>query len=522
MKRHMILFLLAASITQGYGQTPEVPQDFKMAVSDEFKTYKIDDRYVSIFDEKGKAIFILHQPHKRIMFTWFDDQLKKTGESDLLLDDLPSNYDYEGFSYVSGKLYLMYSVLQRASASTELYSRQVDFIAGKFTGVANKILEGKKILGGGVISGIPRFRYFNDPDSTHLMIVFRTESEIKNNALNNLQIFVQVNDADMQKIWSKELVMPYKEDMMEIKGYYLDSKGNSLVIIRAYDEKFRDERGVVRKFHYELLQCNQSEQVLKTSLDAGKKYLNFLKVKEDLHGKILCAGYYTNTETSLICDGVYTMYPDLSKENLLPESQKYYPFTDTIKKSFAYTAGERKQKGRARDDKKSESNMNLDQIFFDDEGNILITGEESYHYQSMNANDNFGYGVIVATKILASGELKWMTGVRREHQSFLSYEHDCMGSHLLDGNLVILYSELDKNLSLPPNKIPFPDSETGPNKRSLAYLKFDSNGNAQKGKICDEKMFVDLNSYGFQKTGDRYLMKMVGFSKHNFMRLSIN
>jgi len=511
--RKLIYFLfLVNSILLSNAQSPPLREDFNLTVSDEFRIPELEDRAEAIFDEEGKAEFILHQPGKKITFTWFDHQLKRNRETELHVDELPRGYKAEGFCYLSGMLYLIYSVMKQPKI-TELYCRPVDHHLGIFIGPSKKLLEGARMFAGGSLSPLPKFRYILNAEKTQVLIVYGTEPEGTDNSVNRVKVHLQVYDDKMENLWSKEVVIPHAEDMSKIKQYYLDSKGEAMIVVRVFDEREKVEKGQIRKKHFEIFQTGESGQVEQIRVLPENKYLNTLKVNEDLNGRITYTGYYANTERSAVCDGLFNIIADKKRPELTAEDYKYYPFTDTIKKIFEYGADQRKRNSATKINQNEESNMILRKVFFDDDGSMIVTGDEDFIYTQTNYSHYRGYSCTVISKISSSGALEWMTFVRK---SIFGET----GAYSLDGVFFIMYTESDKNLSLPTGKLPALPVENVNTKYALAYRKFDDEGNMQIGKICNlNDQYASTNE--FLTIGDKYLMMMSGYSVYNFIRLNL-
>ncbi len=303
---------------------------------------------------------------------------------------------------------------------------------GSFTGIKSQVKEGFSIIA--------------SPDSSKFLFYKNLSTEKK---LDNEQFYAIVLNASFEKLWDKEISIPYSSKLFDIESFNLDNQGNIHILGINFFEKIKDKVNGLPNYAYHILSYSEKgskEQEYKVTFK--DKFITDMNIAINPFGNIIGVGLYSEKGTSSIRGSFYIKINTISKKIVI---EKICPFENNILEK--YIKPKKLLKG-----KNEILNYALDHIHIHTNGSISFTAEQYYQTEETYSQINPNGGVITYTStkyhfndILIfhhslSGELEWTSVLKKRQRT--SDDYGFYSSYSLavkDNELYIIFNDNSKN-----------------------------------------------------------------------------
>lgn len=495
MKKLALLLLLindtlpAQKISYSFSQPFETVQKhsdlgfYKLSATEYAELYyrKGEDMIVQIFDESFKAV-------------------KK--QETIILPENSDDFANEGFFSVKNDFFWFYSTWDRKTKTERLFALPFDKKALKFNSPEVKLVET------GRLDPVNKYSFYYSTDSNRLLVTYRVKPKERRDKLSRDIIGFNLFDDKMNKIYAGEIEMPYSEYDMNNMDYEIDSRGNIYMLAEvrinnSLDGEVNHEKGADNLYRYELIRVNQSNntlQAIKINLD--NKYTNSVLLAEDLNHDIVITGYYSDKRNSAGSNGAYIIRLEYEGKTVKDIKTTYCEFPAEVLK--AYETERTKKKMEKKEDKGAleASNLSFDRIVFNEDGSVLIIGEEYYvvshtYYNGRTSYTTYTYyyNDLLILKADKNGKTLWCNKIPKQQSGSgtadLSYHH-----HSYNGEDYFFYLDNIKNIDLPLTEAPAAHSSGAGG--YLTCVKIDRAGKMTKQSIFnirDEEVHIFPRSF---------------------------
>ncbi len=273
----------------------------------------------------------------------------------------------------------------------------------------------------------------------------------------------------------------------------LDSEGKVYMLIDVYDSDVsrRYIKGE-KNYHNEMLVIEDGDLSVHDIHLSDKYTYDNLWLKADANDNLTMAGFFHETIDRKHKDGVYylSFTDDFEVE---VESYNFIPL-ELVNLYQKERVQKKNNKKKSKNKSVNISNMDLDKIYYQDDGSILLIGEKyyvtSHTYTDSNGNTHtryvYHYEEILATKINADGELVWMKKLPKIQRGGsalggMSYAHTYK-----EGNHYFFYLDNVKNIDLATNQKPATHAD-GKGGIFTVYKINDDSGKITKNSLFDMK-----------------------------------
>ncbi len=316
-------------------------------------------------------------------------------------------------------------------------------------------------------------------DGKKLLVTYRLKPLKKRDTKSTDKIAVYVYNEEMELEWKQILTMPYTERKMENGDFTIDNEGNFYMLATVFEDETTDERKKNEEnanYHLELFKVlKETDSIIKNEIVIGNRFVEHAELYEDATGNIIVAGTSKNpdSEKGVLfgkrrgeSNGVFII--KLNKEGGIKVFNNYdFPLEMLNKYSTRREKNKRKRKVKRYEEKPVFNFLTLNDVIINDDGSILILGEQQY---MVRGNDRFSayykgflvlnkisfiYRDILVAKIDKNGELAWMNklakrqrGNRRKRSMSYMHMYGENKHHLL-------FLDNVKNLNLPDDKLPY-------------------------------------------------------------------
>lgn len=492
-----LLFILSTA----YGQV-ETSKEFSYTMSN---PYTVVDGTKWYFNTNENEVVSLKKVRSGFIFQKFEgDKLNEIKRTEL--DELPDGSQIESIVQVADKIYLFYSLWDRAATTEQLFARELNYETGKF--LSDKLLVKVKGKVSGVIYGGMFFNYSvgdkfdisTDFNETKLLVQYRLRPENKNDAENKDKIGFHTFTKDLEVIWGDVITMPYTERKMNNEGYCLDNDANVYLIAEIFKNETtkRTTKEGDPNYDIHLIRIDsETQELVETKIELKDKFLTNYGFFEGANNEIIIAGYYSN-DKYFKTNGLYSYRLSSDGEIISSTSNE---FDAEVLKQFE---SERTKNSIDKAEEKGRlgiSNLRLRHLVYNTDGSITTIGEVYYVESRYNAQTNtttytYHYEEMIACNVAPEGEMNWMVKLPKNQTSGSSING--LGYYLVSGekHLYLVFLDNVKNLNLEENKIPARHSD-GAGGYLTAYQVDNQAGTVKKLSIFDTREVNGIPVYQF-------------------------
>lgn len=256
-------------------------------------------------------------------------------------------------------------------------------------------------------------------DRSKLLVYYALPYEAGENERFGFQMF----DAELNKLWGKEVSLPYKDELFEVEDYEVDNAGNVYLLGLVYNEKRKSKRKGDPNYQYQILSYNDEQDSPEIyPISILEKFLTDMQIGINKDGDIICAGFYSAEGTTSI-RGSYFLKIDGNSKAIVSKS-----FEDFDINFITQNMTEKKER-IARQKEKSSGNVELakyvlDDIILREDGGAVLIGEQFfvktstvYNNNFYNTNYHYNYNDIIVINIGSDGQVEWTEKIPKRQAS---------------------------------------------------------------------------------------------------------
>ncbi len=410
---------------------------------------------------------------------------------ELKIDGKP--VEYRNLVYAKGSLLLFTMHYDQQLGKKYLFCEKLDLntlqVTGKAMELAEIDVENKKV------SRYRGFRLYFSPDSTKIAVEY---GKTKNNS-GNYTFGIHIFDADVNKIWSTDLTIPYANDDFYATSVEISDIGN--VMVGGYllnntteqEKKYSSDNYAVFEF------TDEGNKRSEYSIDLEGKYVHSIIIDKNKSGELVCGGFFTDDEDEIAL-GSYFVRFDRATGQVIQKSVKEFDSSFIVDEVRQFEFKKNTQKGP----KVGVSKLYLNHLIHKADGGVILVGEQYFVVETNTTNSTTGrssatgqastrsgynYNDIILAGISPKGEINWNTKIPKRQMvsapsiryppglDYLSY-----GYMISDSNLYLFYNENPENLE-----------NTGKNIQNLSFrnplpviVKVDDEGRTYKNRLFSE------------------------------------
>lgn len=283
-------------------------------------------------------------------------------------------------------------------------------------------------------------------DTSKLLVYYNKPfHKYKNEAFS-----IKVLDKSLNKLWEKDITLPYKDGYFEISDYKVDNNGNVYLLALQYPDNTLGERNSKTEQSVKsiILGCNYLTGVINQyEIKLPDKWIESITYGFNESGtEVVVGGFYADNNRMTI-KGVFYMTIDIETSKVMKSSIKEFDI-DFMKDMIG--------------EKKTATGAGLKHIKFDyfltkKNGGVYLVGE---HYQSnkQNIEGRFIYNDIFVTSVSVDGKIEWIKKIAKKSSDkkfgyYLSY---ALNFDKNEDLLNFIFNDNQKNINLfkkEPNKL---------------------------------------------------------------------
>lgn len=449
-----------------------------------------------------------HDYGKSLSLQKFSPALKLTSEKSIDLKSMPKGYDVEKFVEWNGKYYWLFTTWTKGENKERLFVQEIDIEKGNLKGSAKELIACDKVQGVTVATGAyqfhksDKFKIQFSSDSTKMFVYVIFTNESRDDSKNKMKYGFWVFDNSFKVLWSTPTIyMPYTEKKMDVKDVTVDNAGNFLFLGRVFNDD--TEKEIVNdapNFHFEIMKFSQgAKKAGIIPFQFTDKFVSQVALFQDLQSNIVCAGFYSGKDKNgklknigTKVDGSFFLKLDVNGEKLDNIHKGFYEMPSSVFKDYEKQKTQRKLDSKEdKGENLSASNLRLRNVIFNEDGSLLMVGEEyywrTYQYRCGNSwctRTTYYYQDALAQYIDASGTLSWTKKIPKNQVGTFTYG---LGIRVLpyNGNNYIFFLDNEKNMNITPDKAP--EQHSAGWGGVLVAVKLDAAGDLKKTKIFDTK-----------------------------------
>ncbi len=516
MKKLLLVATLFVSALQA--------QTIKFSFSDEFETVKkyqelgfrkLDNKtYADLYYRKGEGM----------IFQTFDDKFQKLRSQETVkLPEETEKAGNEGIHSLKNKMYWFYATWDRDAQLERLFALPFNKKSMDFEGSPVKMIETSKLAS---LMGTGKYTYNYSTDTSMLLVTYRVKPTERRQKNIIDVIGFNLYDNNMKLLYAAEIEMPYSAADMDNLDYEVDAKGNiymltSVKLNNAVEGK--DNSDVKNAIRYELNMINKKTNKMEaTKITLDNKFVHSVLLQEDRKHDLVITGYYSNNQRSGGVNGAYLIRLDMNDNGTIKGLKTTYcDFPKEVLESYESERTKRKMEKKEDKGVLEASHLTLRDLEFNDDGSVLIVGEEYYYTVQTHTSGNmtyttytYYYNEILAMMVDKDGKTKWCTKIPK----FQTGNNTTIGLgfhfHQIKGQYYFFYLDNKKNQNLALNQPPA--AHLAGAGGFLACVKLDENGKMSKQYIFDSKeQDVRLDPSGFTSVNDNLIIDRLREDKKN-------
>jgi hypothetical protein len=379
----------------------------------------------------------------------YDNKLNLKKSQKISFGKRRNGRDLHHFREFNNKIYMFSTFLDNKNKRNNLYVQTIN----KKTLKPNQDI--KKIISF-AFKKKSKSGYFNvltSRDSTKLMVYYKLP-----NKKNEKEKFgFHVYDKDMNEIWSKQITLPYKNKLFDIKDYDIDNNGAVHILGKLFNKKAKDKRKGKVNYRFQILSYyNNGTELKRYDIRLKGKFVKDVKIAVNDDKDIICAGFYSDGDSDSM-KGTYFIKIDHETKEIITES--YKKFDSSFITQYMKEGAKKNTKKRMAKGKKVELyHYDLNDIVLKEDGGAVLIGEDydSSVMTSTYFKGNGGYGTqttyfftynnIIVINISPKGEILWAQKVPKRQTSNAPGHFASYASMITDHKIYLLYNDNPKNL----------------------------------------------------------------------------
>ncbi len=287
------------------------------------------------------------------------------------------------------------------------------------------------------------FGYSLSPDGERLLCYAWSYSAPESNARLKLSVF----DRELNLLWDKLYILPYKNENFYLYGALFDESGHAYVLCEDYQgavSRYGDvnERKIRQIILYGGEDLNEPKEYI---IQPGKLILSGIRFRLASGGGIIGAGFYRERNRTWY-DGLITLTingaTNKIDQSLLPIDKSEYKDQATLPDGF----------------RPSGSNQHpfayytVDHLFLGENDALYLIGEQIV--EDPGSYTPYEFDDIFVARISQGRRLDWFRRLPKRQSGFFELLRTfSYSAYQRDGNLLFIYNNVDLNSNLTRNRI---------------------------------------------------------------------
>jgi hypothetical protein len=456
-KALVFLLLLASSL----GSQAQSARDYV----DINESEKLKSSTGSIYDIVGMdetSIYALKNRGRRYYISRYNKDLQEEQSAQIDLKFLGMNQDPEYLTLHGNRLWLFTSYVNRGRDELQLYR--------SFINPKNLRRDGKAEM----VAAVPRsgkifksegnFNIRFSRERSKMAVVTHYPFARREN--ERMMVTVYASDKE-EKIWEREINLPYREDLFSVERTRIDDRGNFYVLGKRYGDgtsgKVKEKSDGEKNYDYLVVgYFNNGKDKREYVLKLEDKFISDLQIAINESGDMICAGFYRDSPNSGLA-GTYFMRLNPKTKEVMTQNMKEFNI-DFIMQNFSPKAKKKAKKKDARGKSVGLIKYELDEMVLRDDGGVMLVGEQYFVDQvtyirpgpngttSTQITYHYYYNDIIVVNIAPNGLIEWTDKIpKRQHTTndggfFSSYLLGAKGD-----KIYFIFNDNPKNLNLSQN-----------------------------------------------------------------------
>lgn len=458
--------------------------------------YKKVDSWSNTYFKRGDEILSVKRvgDHKIVLQKRDISGLREIVKNEI--NDFPSKSRIRTIVELSGRYLVFYSKYNKRAKAEQLFVREIDFTTVSFKNEGSVLME----IGGSARKKkwlVSAFYFYASHDQSKLLVQYQLAED---NAEKERVVGFEVYNQDLKSLWSKEVQLPDVK-----KGYsswtsMVSASGDVYLAAQVYTGNDRKkEKESELNYHYSLWKFSPASST-KTPINLSLKeghYARYEDLQEAPSGEIIFSGYSNSGKRHNVVGEIFLFKLDKNGKIL---DDRLYDIPLSLINQYENATRVKYNKEKEEEGNVEWKDMTLRQVVCNDDGSILIIGEEYARYLARSYNNKtedyfYYYNDILVAKIEANGYLSWMRKlpkrqVRRGSSGSMSFKY-----FYADQKHYFLYLDHIDNLEPDINKAPV---EYNDKKRGYLMVSMidDESGKVDKRSVLNIR---DVNGIGLHK-----------------------
>ncbi|HCT29916.1 MAG TPA: hypothetical protein DIW31_04120 [Bacteroidales bacterium] len=455
----------------------------------------------------------------------YDNNANLLKSVELTLTDEPKKRSYEDIIKVNDKYYLFTSFTDSKTKLNSLYVQTIDMASLTPNNDKKKVADfdysessWKRNRGD--------FLTTTSKDDSKVLAFYKLPFDRG----EKKRIGFSVLDNSMNKIWSRDLALPYNDELCDIERIRVDNEGKVYVQCTVYKEKRRAKRHGEPNYEYVLL-CykNGSEKPDDYKISLQGKFLADMQFSVRNSKDIICAGFYSEKGTFSI-KGAFYLTIDGSSKEIIKQSYKEFSIDALVEN----LTERQKKKVERKLEKGKEVELyeyDLDNIIMREDGGALLYGEQ-YFVNAVTTtqtgpngvittitNYYYNYNDIIIVSVNPGGDIEWVTKIPKRQvtvndNGFYSSYYN----FLRNDKIYFLFNDNPQNLLEKTNDSKKYKNFSGGKNSVVVLAELDYNGNYTKDalfksadaeviirpKVCSEISKDEVVIFGQRRKTQRF------------------
>ena len=415
----MTVFLLGTAALSG--QRDNVPAKAKWG---EELTEPAGTRITKTVAINKEGFYMLRQKNEgalaneQAFIEYYDREMQLRKSQQLELKYKGKRRDFEDVVMIGGELYLFTSFNNQAKKKNFLFYQKLssrlqpsrNLVMISEVEAPNKAKEGSFNL---VISS----------DSSKVLLYSQLPYQKRDPERFALNVF----DNQMNKLWSRDIILPYTDQQFAIEDYRIDKEGNVYIMGVLYVDGVRERRRGRPNYQYIILAyTQQGEDVQEYHIALEDKFITDLAFRIGDDGNVVCAGFFSERGTYSV-KGTCFFRLNASTKEIFNLSFKEFGFE--FRTEFM-RPGELRRASRAEagDDTGREPELfrfSLDELVLRSDGGAVLVAEQYYVYErtyrywdgTLRFEYFYNYNDIIVVNIQPDGGIEWATRIPKRQET---------------------------------------------------------------------------------------------------------
>jgi hypothetical protein len=340
---------------------PEIKSDKKGTLED-------------IIGKDNEGYYMVRAEPKRFYLEKIDHDLNLVKSEEIDLGKGSGKKYLEFVVQLDGEIYMFTSQYDQPSKQKVLYNESIDRSTLKPKG--DRVKAAAYSYRSRSEDGF--YDYHVSRDSSKLLIYYNNPFQ---GSKTGEKFGISVLDNQMNKLWSKQLELPFKDRLYEVERYKVDNDGRAYLLGIVYRGQVRAKRQGRPNYEYHLLAYDQGDEYQEYLLNLKDKFITDMQFEITRTGQIICAGFYSDMGTTSVRGTFYLVIDSKTKE----VKKEYYEEFDP---SFLDDFMSERRAGKGRE----LSRYNLNQLEIRRDGGVVLIAEQFYvkQLQDYNRYNSFG------------------------------------------------------------------------------------------------------------------------------------